>query len=99
MLHDAHALADLANEIETALRQLATPPVLTFPSGDDVVLADLPERTADEDRQAQRAMAEQWAHDNERLEKARSEAGVTALLDDTAPAHSHDRDHRPAAAE
>jgi hypothetical protein len=33
------------------------------------------------------------------LEQARAADGVTALLDDTAPAHSHDRDYRPEAAE
>lgn len=60
-------------------------------AGGAVKLGDL---VVVDDAGAQRAMAEQWAHDNERLEKARAEAGLTALLDDTAPAHSSDRDHR-----
>lgn len=50
-----------------------------------------------DDKGAQRAMAEQWAYDNERLEKARREAGIAPLLDDTAPAHSSDRDNRRSA--
>lgn len=58
MLFDAHKLGDLANEVETTLAALAAAdqPVLPF-AGDDVVLGDLPSRTADEDRASQYAFS------------------------------------------
>jgi len=46
------------------------------------------ERTPDEDKAAQRY-----------VETGRDDEGVTALLDDTAPVTSSDRDSRPVAAE
>lgn len=51
-------------------------------------LASVPERTPAEDKAAQRY-----------IETRRNADGVTALLNDTAPVHSHDRDYRPEAAE
>lgn len=56
MLSDAHALADLAGEIESALKSLATSDVLAF-TGGNVVLGELPMRDAASDKQAQRDMA------------------------------------------
>jgi hypothetical protein len=93
-LNEASVLADLASEIQSAFVKLSRQPGETLVSGGAIRLGDLVEV---DDKGAQRAMAEQWAYDNERLEKARAEAGIAALLDDTAPAHSSDRDARGAA--
>lgn len=106
LLYTADELHNRAAETLAAIVGLCRQPGELPFIGENVAIPG--ERTPAEDKAAQRvvgldkleaerAWTEQSRWDSERLEAARGEAGLTALLDDTAPAHSHDRDNRRSA--